>query len=126
MTKNLHSLNGSVEEETEESNRGEGIHSKLEVTNCQPFQLSTIALASTALCTFHHTYSPESHSYYHIAYLTLPQFLPYPEANHYTCTHMDGHTVHRKFSSPGYPLAGILSLSSAHTMSNQVPNLTRS
>ena len=43
--------------------------------------------------TFHHTYSPESHPSSNISHLTLPQFLPSPEANHHACTHLDRHTA---------------------------------
>ena len=86
MTKNLCSLSDSVEEEMEESKIGRRYSQQtLKMLATQPDcpVLNHCALHQLLLHTFHHTFSPESHSYPYIAHLTLLQFLPSPEAMHH-------------------------------------------
>ena len=89
MMKNLHSLIDSVEEEMVESKKGrrqpQQTFKMLPTLPAFPV-LNHCALHPLLPHTFHHSYSPESHPYPHIAYLTLPQFLLPPEANHHALT----------------------------------------
>ena len=96
MTKNLHCLIDSVEEKTEDSNKGrrQPQQTLKMITTLPAFPvLNYCTLHQLLPHTIHCTYSPESHPYPHIAYLTLPQFFLSSEANHHACTHMDHHTV---------------------------------
>ena len=104
MTKNLHSLIDSVEEKTEDSKKGRRQPQQtLKMVPTLPAfpVLNYCTLHQLLPHTIHWTYSPESHPYPHIAYLTLPQFLPSSKADHHTCTHIDCHTSFMS-SSPSH------------------------